>query len=578
MHISASHPVRALGTLLHPYRRRVIAAACFHAVKDCPVWLVPVFTAQIIDTVVQGKGPSRPWLFVGLTLIVLAQNYPNHIMYVRMDSRAYRSVAADLRNALTAHLQGLSIGYHTRKSPSVIQTKVVRDVENVELLQQVFPVVTVSLSILIGSVTVTAIQAPAFLPVFALTVPVAGALIGGMRHRAARRNAAFRRQVENLSARVGEMATLIPITRAHELESTASRRVAETAETVKNAGLHLDRLNSRFETMSWVSFNALSVLCLGLAGWAAISGLLPITTGQVVLLSTCFASLTTAVTALVGLTPIISRGIESVKSITEVLEDPDIELNEGKLVVSSVQGRITFRSVTYAFSEGERPAVDGVDLDIMPGETVAFVGASGSGKSTTINLALGFIRPTRGVIDVDGTDMEALDLRTYRRFVSVVPQESVMFEATIRDNVTYGMTHVPDAVVRSALESANASEFVYTLPDGWNTMVGQRGARLSGGQRQRMAIARALIRDPRMLLLDVATSALDSHSETAVNEALDRLLDGRTSLVVAHRLSTIRKADRIVVMERGRVVELDDHTTLIAAGGHYARLHAAQHG
>lgn len=578
MHISASHPVRALGTLLRPYRHRVIAAACFHAVKDCPVWLVPVFTAQIIDTVVQGKDPSRLWLFVGLTLIVLAQNYPNHIMYVRMYSRAYRSVAADLRNALTAHLQGLSIGYHTRKSASVIQTKVVRDVENVEmLLQQVFPVVAVSLSILIGSVTVTAIQAPAFLAVFALTVPVAGALIGGMRHRAARRNEAFRRQVEDLSARVGEMATLIPITRAHGLESTASQRVAETAETVKNAGLHLDRLNSRFETMSWVSFNALSVLCLGLAGWAAISGFLPITTGQVVLLSTYFTSLTTAVTALVGLTPIISRGIESVKSIAEVLEDPDIELNEGKLVVSSMQGRITVRSVTYAFGEGERPAVDGVDLDIMPGETVAFVGASESGKSTTINLVLGFIRPTRGVIDVDGTDMEALDLRTYRRFVSVVPQESVMFEATIRDNVTYGMTNVPDAVVRSALESANASEFVYTLPDGWNTMVGQRGARLSGGQRQRVAIARALIRDPRVLLLDEATSALDSHSETAVNEALDRLMDGRTSLVVAHRLSTIRKADRIVVMEHGRLVEIGDHTTLVAAGGHYARLHAAQH-
>lgn len=579
MHIRASHPIRSIGSLLHPYRRRVLAAVVFHAVKDCPIWLVPVVTAQIIDTVVAGKGADadfgRLWLLVAVTILVLLLNSPNHIWYVRMYSKAYRSVAADLRNALTGHLQGLSIGYHTRKSASIIQNKIVRDVENVELLmQQVFPVVAVSLSILIGSIVVTAIQAPAFLLVFAITVPIAASLVAGMRNRAARRNEAFRREMEDLSARVGEMASLIPITRAHGLELTASTRVAETAENVKRAGLALDRLNSRFETTSWVSFQVLSTLCLGVSGWAAMSGVVPITAGQVVLLSTYFATLTSAITQLVGLTPIISRGVESIKSIAEVLEDPDLERNEGKTVVDRVIGQITFDDVGYTFPDSTRPAIDHIDLDIQPGETVAFVGASGSGKSTTINLVLGFIRPTSGRLLLDGRDMERLDLRSFRRFVSVVPQESVLFEGTIRENVTYGMSDVSEDRVRRALVDANAAEIVDELPEGFDTMVGQRGARLSGGQRQRLAIARALIRDPRILLLDEATSALDSESEAKVKEGLDTLMQGRTSLVVAHRLSTIRGADRIVVMDHGRIVEVGDHATLLEADGAYARLHA----
>ncbi|WP_307045144.1 ABC transporter ATP-binding protein [Agromyces ramosus] len=546
-------------------------------VQDSPLWLVPVFTAQIIDTVVAGADFGRLWLLVALTVLVLSVHYPNHIWYVRMYSTAYRSVAADLRNALTAHLQGLSIGFHTRKSASVIQTKIVRDVENVELLlQQVFPVVLISLSILVGSITVTAMQAPAFLLVFALTVPIAAGLVAGMRRRAARRNEAFRREMEDLSARVGEMATLIPITRAHGLEHTASTRVAETAESVKRAGLALDRLNSRFETTSWVSFNVLSTLCIGSAGWAAMSGLAPITAGQVVLLGTYFATLTSATTQLVGLTPIISRGVESINSIAEVLEDADLERNAGKTVVDRVVGQITFDQVGYSFADAPRPAIDHIDLDIQPGETVAFVGASGSGKSTTINLVLGFIRPTVGRVLLDGRDMERLDLRTYRRFVSVVPQESVLFEGSIRENITYGLSDVPEERVRRALVDANAAEIVDALPDGLDTMVGQRGARLSGGQRQRLAIARALIRDPRILLLDEATSALDSASEAKVKSALDTLMRGRTSLVVAHRLSTIRGADRIVVMDHGRIVEVGDHDALLATGGAYARLHAAQ--
>ena len=208
-----------------------------------------------------------------------------------------------------------------------------------------------------------------------------------------------------------------------------------------------------------------------------------------------------------------------------------------------------------------------VSLEIRPGETVAFVGSSGSGKSTLLNLVLGFVRPTAGTILLDGADMQDLDLRTVRRFVSVVPQESVLFEGSIRDNIAYGLPELGDEAIHEALRDANALDVVASQPHGWDTVVGERGARLSGGQRQRLAIARALVRNPRILLLDEATSALDPESEQLVKEALSRLMRGRTTLVVAHRLSTIRSADRIVVLEGGRIVEVGAHDELLRRGG-----------
>jgi ATP-binding cassette subfamily B protein len=282
------------------------------------------------------------------------------------------------------------------------------------------------------------------------------------------------------------------------------------------------------------------------------------------------------VTSLLSLAPLAAKAAESVRSLAEVLQDPDVELNAGRQTVEGVEGHIRFADVSFAYPGAAKGALVGIELDIPAGTTTAFVGASGAGKSTLLNLVLGFLRPDEGRLEIDGRPMGDLDLRSVRRHVSVVPQESVLFEGSVRDNVTYGLGEVADSRVYAALEGANALEFVADMPEGLGTVVGERGARLSGGQRQRLSIARALIRNPRILLLDEATSALDSESEAKVREALGALLAGRTSLVVAHRLSTVRAADLIVVLEGGRIVERGTHGELIDRKGVYARMHALQ--
>ncbi len=583
--LDGQRPVRSLLRLLGTQPRRMTAALTAFAVKETPLWFLPVITGAVIDIVAEGGPVTSVLVWFAVAVVLLAQNYPNHLVYTRNFMTVVRGTGAALRNALVERLQALSIGYHTRASSAVVQSKVVRDVENVELmLQQVTHPLLSATMVMLGAVTMTALKVPEFLPVYALAIPTALLIRRTMSRRSRVRNEEFRREIEGFSSRVGEMASLIPVTRAHGLERTAVSRVADGADEVRRAALRLDLLNGRVASVSWVAMQLLGVCCLVLAAVVSLTGIVAVTPGEVVLLSTYFGLLTQGLTQVLNLVPVTARGVESVRSIAEVLAEPDLERNEGRRQVDGVRGHLRLEHVSHRYPDASEDALHDVDLEVREGETVAFVGPSGSGKSTLLNLVLGFVRPTSGRLLLDGADMAALDLRTVRRWVSVVPQESVLFEGTIRENVAYGLDTAgedpaaTDVRVRAALRDANALEFVDALPDGWDTVVGQRGARLSGGQRQRIAIARALVRDPRILFLDEATSALDPEAEGVVRDALDRLMRDRTTLVVAHRLSTVRAADRIVVLENGRVVEVGSHDELMDRGARYAALHAAQAG
>lgn len=574
----------SLRTLLYLYRGergKLLRGVVFYIIKHSPVWLMPLLTANIINLIAQPAQhhPSELWQNALVLVLLLFQNVPLHYLYVRSVSHAARRLETQLRSAICRRLQHLSIGFYATQSAGVLQSKVLRDVEAIEqLTRTLFDAGLSALVNITFALLVTALRVPWFLIFYVLAVPIAAGLVYALRSTLSARNSAFRQEIEQMSSRVIEMTHLIPITRAHGLENNALERVDESLQRVQQAGLHVDEINAVFGALSWVTFNLFNMGCLVFAAWAYSVQFLPIQLGDVVMLTTYFGLMTNSVMILANTAPQITKGFESIRSIGEVLECPDLEQNEAKAPVDVVRGAFAFEDVSFHYPGVEEHAVQNVRLSVKPGETIALVGPSGAGKSTMLNLVIGFVRPTQGRILLDGQDMETLDLRTYRRFLSIVPQDSILFDGTIRENVTYGLPSVSEEAVSTALRHANAWEFVEHLPDGVDTRVGEKGARLSGGQKQRLAIARALIRNPRVLVLDEATSALDTETEALIQEALERLMKGRTTFVVAHRLSTIRNAGRIVVMDQGRIVEVGQHAELIKHDGLYAHLSSLQAG
>ncbi|MDX2188135.1 MAG: ABC transporter ATP-binding protein [Opitutaceae bacterium] len=578
---SGETPVRTLLYLYRGERRRLIWGSVYHCIKHSPVWVMPWITANVIDIVAKPENhqPSELWWNAGILVLLLLQNIPINYLYVRSISKASRSLELKLRSALCRRLQHLSIGYYSRQSAGALQAKVLRDVESVEQVTRgIFETGLTAIVNLVFALLVTALNVPWFLLFFAASIPLTVWLMRLLHKHVTKRNATLRQEIESMNSRVGEMTSLIPITRAHALEGSALERIEASLARVAAAGLKVDETNAVYGAVSWVVFNAFNMGCLIFAAWACLTQFLPVTPGHVVMLTGYFGLLTGSVLMLAGAAPLFARGADAIKSIGEVLECPDLEQNEGKRIVGSVEGNIRFDHVGFRYEGVEAHAVSDFTLSVKAGETIALVGPSGAGKSTVLNLVIGFVRPTKGRIILDGQDMAELDLRSYRRWLSVVPQESILFDGTIRENVTYGMGTVNESVVRQALIDANAWEFVSKLPAGVETEVGERGARLSGGQKQRLAIARALIRNPRVLILDEATSALDTESEALIQEALERLMRNRTTFVVAHRLSTVRNATRIVVMQEGKIVEEGPHAKLTEAGGLYSRLEGLQRG
>jgi ATP-binding cassette, subfamily B, bacterial MsbA len=272
----------------------------------------------------------------------------------------------------------------------------------------------------------------------------------------------------------------------------------------------------------------------------------------------------------------LSKALVSTGRAYELLDLPMEEEAVDPVPMPRIAGEIDFDGVWFAYDTTDAPALADVNATIGAGEIVALVGPSGAGKTTLVNMIPRFYRPQRGRVLIDGIDIARVRLNDLRAQIAIVPQDPQLFRASVAENIRYGRLDASDEDVRHAAIEANADEFIQTLPDGYDTEVGERGVRLSGGQRQRIAIARAIVRDPRILILDEATSALDRHSEALIEAALDRLLPGRTTLIIAHRLSTIRRATTILYIEGGRVLEAGSHDVLLAQGGAYARLHAAQ--
>jgi ATP-binding cassette subfamily B protein len=531
----------------------------------------------MIDCVVYKKPLTTLAINFGILAAITIQNYPMNVMYVRFLAKAVRNLENRLRSALVERMQQMSISFYQSTNAGALQTKVVRDVENIEqMMRHSFDGGLGAINSLIGALVITAITVPQFLPFFLILGPISATVVIKMRKTLNSHNEDFRSEIERMSSRVNEMTTLLPITRAHGLEKNALKTMYTSFSSVKSAGLRLDRLQGHFNAIAWVTFQLTYVMCVGFAAWCAITGFLPITAGGVVMLSSYFGMLVGSVLLLTSIAPALAKGLASIRSLGELLESPDLESNAGKRAVTTVTGKLEFCDVSFTYPTNHKPSLANINVLAEPGRMIALVGPSGSGKSTFINLVIGFLRPTSGSIKLDGVDMAALDLRSSRKFLSVVAQDTILFDGTVYENVTYGMSDPTATAAEAALRAANAWEFVSKLPDGIDTIVGERGSRISGGQKQRLAIARAIIRDPRILVLDEATSALDSESERLIQSAFHELMKSRTTFVVAHRLSTVKEAHLILVLENGVIVESGTHRELVSRSGTYRRLYDAQ--
>jgi ATP-binding cassette, subfamily B, bacterial len=558
----SAKPWRTLWALFRSQRRELILGELLYLLKASPVWVIPIVTANIIDAVAlpRAEGVKSLWINATIGAVMIVQNIPSGMLYGRFTSRAIRGMENSLRSALVRRLQMLSIGYHQRRGTGSLQTKVLRDVESLEQMsRQLIDAGSFAIVSVLVALVVTAIRMPVFVPVFFLLLPIVAFIRMTLSARMRQYNTEFRSSIESMSSRVLGMIAMVPVTRAHASEDEAIARVESSFGEVSEAGQRLDRHSALFGAVAWVHFMLLQLGILAAGAWFALNGKLGLSAGDLVLLSGYTAAIVAAVMQLNNMLPVITRGFEAIRSIGEVLERPELEDNHGKPALPEVDGEFHFENVHFEYpgeDGGERLAtLSGLDLHVAAGETIGIIGPSGSGKSTLMSLVIGFYRPSSGRILLDGRDMRSLDLRAYRRFLSVVSQETLLFEGTLRENIAYGLEHVSEERMQAAIRNANAADFIRALPDGLDTHIGERGSRLSGGQRQRVAIARALLRDPRVLILDEATSALDGGSEAIVQDALDRLMLGRTTFIVAHRLSTLRRVNRIIVLEQGRIVE-----------------------
>ncbi len=571
------HPLLTLITLYKGNYHKFVLAVVFFFIKHACVWVLPIVTANIINDITTGNPDTvRNLIFYTVLMAVLISlNVPMNYLYTDYKSQATRYAETGLRKALIRKLQELSISYHVETQSGRLQSKIMRDVEAVEGLstQMFLSILNIALNIIVA-LAVTVTKSLVVFLFFLVTTPIAAVTMVSFRNIMRRRNSEFRREMEETSARVMEMVELIPVTRAHALEEEEVNKMSGQLFAVAEKGYKLDLIQALFGSVGWAIFQIFQIVCLAFTGYLAFKG--NIQAGDITLYQSYFATIVNQVSAIISLVPTIAKGIESVNSIGEVLLSEDVERNEGKCAIEKVDGAFSFQNVTFKYHDGERNILDGLNLEVKQGETIALVGESGAGKSTILNMVIGFYLTDGGKLLLDGRDLREIDLRTYRKYLAVVPQTSILFSGTIRDNITYGCSDVTEEQLEEVIKAANLKELIDSLPKGLDSMVGEHGGKLSGGQRQRISIARALIRDPRVIVLDEATSALDSISEKLIQEAVNNLTRGRTTFIVAHRLSTIRDADRIAVIAQGKCVEYGTYEELMARKGEFYQLKMIQ--
>ena len=566
--------LRLLGPYLRPYRGRTALAVFSLLIAAGTVLAFGACLRALID---RGFAQGRPDIlnYALASLIAVAV-----VLAIASGARFYlvswlgERVVGDLRRDLFAHVVRLGPAWFEIKRSGDAMSRISADAQLIEQVIGSSASVALRNSLMcVGGVAMLVITNPKLALLVLAVVPlvVAPIILFGRKVRRLSREAQAR--MADMVSEGGETLDAVRTVQAFAQEERATQRFGEATERAFDAARRRVAQRAVMTTLViFIVFAAVGFL-LWMGGHDVLDG--RISAGDLtafVFYAVLVASSGGAISETIG---DLQRAAGAAERLAELSAEPPaiLEAANPKPLPKPLSGSVRFEDISFRYpTRPESLALDRFDLTVAPGETVAIVGPSGAGKTTVFNLLLRFYDPESGTIRIDGVDIRELRFADLRSALAIVPQEPVLFTASVAENIRYGQPDASDAEVRAAAETASALRFIEALPQGFATDLGARGVRLSGGQRQRIAIARAVLRNPAILLLDEATSALDAESELAVQQALDRLMKGRTTLVIAHRLATVQKADRIVVVDHGQVVDVGRHADLIRRDGLYARL------